>query len=70
MLKLHGVRFIEGIKIFVSMLKKPTVSSNKTARIKFSTFNCCSINVCCAKISGSKNTDQVLHLSKLKYKLK
>ena len=52
MFKLHGVRFIKGIKIFESMLKKSTVSSNKTARNKFSTFDCCSINVCCAKILG------------------
>ena len=55
MFKLHGVRFIKGIKIFESMLKKSTVSSNKTARNKFSTFNCCSINMCRAKILGSKN---------------
>ena len=70
MFKLHGVRLIEGIKIFESMLKKSTVSSNKTARNKFSTFNFCSINVCCAKILGSKNADQVLYLSKFMYKVK
>ena len=42
MFKLHGVRLIEGIKIFESMLKKSTVSSNKMARNKFATFDCCS----------------------------
>ena len=45
MFKLHGVRFIKEIKIFESMLKKSTVSSNKTARNKFSIFDCCVL--CC-----------------------
>ena len=43
MCKLHGVRLVKGIKIFESMLKKPAVTSNKTAWTKFSTFHCSSI---------------------------
>ena len=55
MCKLHGVRFIKGTKIFESMLKKSIATSNKTARSKFSTFNCSSnISMCCGKILVSK----------------
>ena len=37
MCKLHGVRFIKGIKIFESMLKnaKSVVTSNKTVKSRF-----------------------------------
>ena len=40
MCKLHGVRLIKRIKIFESMLKKSTVTSNNAARGKFLTLDC------------------------------
>ena len=53
MCKLHGVRLIKGIKIFESMLKKSTFTTNKTAGSRLSTHHWYSIiAVCCVKILG------------------